>query len=270
MKKIKIVSGLMALAMSVSAMGITAFAADPVTVTVGKDTVLPGESFSVDVDLSSVASSGLTSIDFAIQYDPAVISISDVSLGKAGNTGASAQEGNYGDTVFGWKDTGSQIILVWSTGVEDSSYWVKNGTFVTISGKASSSAKANDVSKLQVVAVDREAYPGGSANKEIVFASVGTDNKVTDYGAKAIDGEVVIGGGTTNAKWGDADCNGDVDVLDAVMIARVAAEDTETGITSEGKTNSDVTHDGNVKPDDLGKLLKYLSGKLTEEDLAKA
>ncbi len=267
MKKIKIVSGLMALAMSVSAMGITASAADPVTVTVGKDIVQPGENFSVDVDLSSVASSGLTSIDFAITYDSSVISISDVSLGSAGNTGAKNQEGDYGDTVFGWKDTGSQIVLVWSTGVEDSTYWVKNGTFVTLKGKANSSAKAGDASALKVVAADRSAYPGGSANADIVFAAVGTDNKVTEYGAKGVDGEVMIAGGSTDAKWGDADCNDTVDVLDAVMIARVAAEDTHTGISAQGKINGDVTHDGIIKAEDLSKLLRFLAGKLSASDL---
>ncbi|MBQ8922138.1 MAG: Cohesin domain protein [Oscillospiraceae bacterium] len=270
MKKIKIVSGLMALAMSVSVMGITASAADPVKVTVGKETVQPGESFSVDVDLSSVASSGLTSIDFAISYDASVISISDVTLGAAGNTGASSQEGEYGDTVFGWKDTGSQIVVVWSTGLEDSNYWVKNGTFVTITGKANASAKAGDASALTVVAVDRAAYPGGAANSDIVFSAVAADNTVTNYGATGVAGEVKIAGGTTTeADWGDADCNGSVDVLDAVMLARVSSEDTGTGITAQGKLNADVTHDDSIKADDLAKLLKYLAGKLTKDDLAK-
>jgi len=62
--------------------------------------------------------------------------------------------------------------------------------------------------------------------------------------------------------YGDADCNKEVDVLDAVMIARVAAEDTGTGITNQGKRNADVTQDGNVKTDDLAKLLLFLSNKI--------
>lgn len=268
MKKMKVVSGLMAMALSVTAMGMSAAAADPVTVTVGKKTVEPGQSFSVDVDLSSVASSGLTSIDFAIQYDPNIISISDVALGSAGKTSADSKEGDYGDTVFGWKDTGSEIVVIWSTGLEDSQYWVKNGTFLTISGKASSNAKNNDVSKLQVVAVDRAAYPGGSANKDIVFSAVASDNSVTDYGAKAVDGEIAIKvGSTDDIIWGDSDCNKEVNVLDAVLLVRVAAEDTKCGITEDGKINSDVTHDGAIKTDDLVKLLKFLAG--LDVDLSK-
>ena len=73
----------------------------------------------------------------------------------------------------------------------------------------------------------------------------------------------------TDVLWGDADCNKSVDVLDAVMLARVAAEDTETGITDQGKKNADVTHDDAIKTDDLGKLLKYLAGLIQESDLAK-
>ncbi|MBR3269606.1 MAG: beta-mannosidase [Oscillospiraceae bacterium] len=67
--------------------------------------------------------------------------------------------------------------------------------------------------------------------------------------------------------WGDADCSNAVDVLDAVLLARVAAEDTKCGITDLGKTNSDVTHDGAVKNDDLTKLLKYLAGLISKADL---
>ena len=67
-------------------------------------------------------------------------------------------------------------------------------------------------------------------------------------------------GNPSEILWGDADCSNSVDVLDAVLLARVAAEDTKCGITDQGKTNSDVTHDGAVKNDDLTKLLKYLAG----------
>ncbi|MBQ8920556.1 MAG: 1,4-beta-glucanase [Oscillospiraceae bacterium] len=73
----------------------------------------------------------------------------------------------------------------------------------------------------------------------------------------------------SGAFWGDADCNEIVDVRDAVMLARVAVEDTGTGITAQGKKNADVTHDNAIKSDDLSKLLKYLAGLIKESDLAK-
>ena len=61
---------------------------------------------------------------------------------------------------------------------------------------------------------------------------------------------------------GDVDCSGVIDVLDAVMLARLAAEDTDCGVTDVGKKNSDVTKDGNTTSADLSLLLKYLANKV--------
>ncbi|MBQ8921087.1 MAG: endo-1,4-beta-xylanase [Oscillospiraceae bacterium] len=63
-----------------------------------------------------------------------------------------------------------------------------------------------------------------------------------------------------NLKLGDVDCNGEVDVLDAVMLARITAEDTNTGVTDEGKANADMNQDKAVKADDLTALLRILAG----------
>jgi len=70
-----------------------------------------------------------------------------------------------------------------------------------------------------------------------------------------------------NIRYGDTDCNGAINVLDAVLLARVASEAEGVEITQEGKLNSDVTGDGLVKVDDLTKLLQYLAKAITEEEL---
>ena len=73
--------------------------------------------------------------------------------------------------------------------------------------------------------------------------------------------------------WGNVDCSTEatiedrVTVLDAVLLARVAAEDTKCGVTEQGKLNADVEYDGKVKTDDLTKLLKYLAGIIKYSDL---
>lgn len=58
---------------------------------------------------------------------------------------------------------------------------------------------------------------------------------------------------------GDADCNGEVNVLDAVLLSRVEAEDLTCGITDEGRLNSDCDGDGRVTFSDLTWLLKKLA-----------
>ena len=273
MKK-KIVSGLMAMTMAAMSMGLTAFAADDVQVTIGKTKAEPNQKFSVDVELGSVPSSGLSSIDFAINYDKSLISIDKVELGTVGKTGAESQEGDLGDTLFSWYDTGKQIVVVWATGLTDSQYWVKsNGAFLTISG----TAKAEGTAKLEGGAVDRAAYPGSSAKADVVFSAVGTNT--TDYGAAFTNGEVEIGvpvQATTAkqevsaSKWGDATCDGKVDVSDAVLICRFAVSDKNAVLTDAGKANADVTHDNSVNADDASKVLKFIARLITEDDLAKA
>ncbi|MBQ8922089.1 MAG: cellulase family glycosylhydrolase [Oscillospiraceae bacterium] len=71
----------------------------------------------------------------------------------------------------------------------------------------------------------------------------------------------------TDGKPGDVDCNGSIDVLDAVMLARIASEDTGTGVTDQGKKNADCDGKSGVNAGDLQALLKYLAGLLTEKDL---
>ena len=73
--------------------------------------------------------------------------------------------------------------------------------------------------------------------------------------------------------YGDVDCSGDVNVVDAVLLARLVADDAtlkDTDITADGKTNADVTHDGKPDKNDLTKLLDYLAGRIERRALALA
>ncbi len=275
MKKMRIVSGLLAMAMAAVSFGTTAFAADNVQVKVGTDTVEAGANFSVDVELASVPSSGLSSIDFAINYDKDVLKVTDVKLGTVGDTGAKAAEGDLGDTLFNWYDNGKQIVIVWATGLTDSKYWVaKDGVFLTISGTASASAAAGTESKLTVAAADRAVYPGASEKASTYFSAVGADGKTTDYTGSFTDGSVKIKGKEDvpddgDVLWGDADLSGEVDVSDVVLIARFCAEADGADITAQGKKNADVTtHASKVDIDDATLILKAVAKLIPESDLA--
>ncbi len=59
---------------------------------------------------------------------------------------------------------------------------------------------------------------------------------------------------------GDVDCNGTVNIADAVMLARFCAEDQGSGITAQGKLNADLNGDGDVTSEDSSVLLKQLAG----------
>lgn len=68
--------------------------------------------------------------------------------------------------------------------------------------------------------------------------------------------------------WGNADCIADVDISDAVLVARYSVEDKEAVISDQGLVNADVTHDGAVKGDDALKIVRFAAKLITKEDLA--
>ena len=75
---------------------------------------------------------------------------------------------------------------------------------------------------------------------------------------------------TDDADWGNADCQDDVDVADAVLVARYGVEDPGANITEQGLINADVTHDGKVNGDDAMKIVRFVAKLIDKDDLAKA
>lgn len=62
--------------------------------------------------------------------------------------------------------------------------------------------------------------------------------------------------------WGDANCSGDTDVSDAVLLARYAAEDKTAAITTEGRRNGDVNDDGTIDSSDVMLILRFIARML--------
>ncbi len=58
---------------------------------------------------------------------------------------------------------------------------------------------------------------------------------------------------------GDVNCSGEIDVSDAVLLARFLAEDTSAKITTEGKTNADCDDDGDITSNDTVKILRHIA-----------
>ena len=62
---------------------------------------------------------------------------------------------------------------------------------------------------------------------------------------------------------GDVDCSGSVDVSDAVLLARLLAEDAEAEITQTGMKNADVNNSGQPDPEDTVLILKCIARLIT-------
>ena len=61
---------------------------------------------------------------------------------------------------------------------------------------------------------------------------------------------------------GDANCDGTVDVADAVLVMRYAVADSEAVITEQGIRNADTDKNGNTDSDDAANILLYIAKKI--------
>lgn len=59
---------------------------------------------------------------------------------------------------------------------------------------------------------------------------------------------------------GDANCDGKVTVADAILLARVAAEDSTVNVTAQGLLNGDVDGAAGISPNDATMILKFVAG----------
>ena len=116
------------------------------------------------------------------------------------------------------------------------------------------------------VSVNLNAYGEENIYKSYYFA---TRQLESNDNENILNIERIRLGKASARLMGDANCDGSVDVADAVLIARFANEDKEAVITDLGKTFADVTHDGNVDSQDAAKILQYIAKKISFEDLAK-
>ena len=67
--------------------------------------------------------------------------------------------------------------------------------------------------------------------------------------------------------FGDVDCDKNVNIADAVLLARFCAEDTDATVTTQGKANADVNGDKQIDTDDITKILSYLANLIKLDDL---
>ncbi len=63
----------------------------------------------------------------------------------------------------------------------------------------------------------------------------------------------------TDADLGDANCDHDVNVSDAVLVARYVAEDSSAEMFAQGKINADVNENGEITSDDVILILQKIA-----------
>jgi hypothetical protein len=271
MKTNKVIVGAIAatmLSLSLSSFAPAFAAGETVQISVGNAEVKAGEKFKVDVSLANVPSTGIQGVDFAVTYDSSILTIDDITVGTIADTGAATGDQTASllptfDVSISNSDGYSSVI--WSTAAE-SSYWIKkDGVFCTISGTVSSNAQKGKDYAIKLEPVKRETYIGSGSKNSSISIGYLDGEKAVKYEVAKTDGKVSIpddaaqsttsstttvttSGGGTATKRGDANCDTEVNMADAVLIMQSIANPNAFGptgtnekhITEQGKINADV------------------------------
>lgn len=265
MKTKKVVVGAVAAAMlslSVCSIAPAVAAGETVQISVSSAEAKAGEQFTVDVSLADIPSTGIQAIDFSIVYDNTLITIDSVKAGAITSTMAEGSDSTSGEApIFDssiMNDEGC-VNLVWSTALEDSSYWLsKDGVFCTITGTVSKSAPEGTVADLKLVPVNRETYPGSGVVIDKIACGYFNGTSKVSYEVKTANGKVTVPGASAGMR-GDADCDGQVLLNDAVLIMQAIGNPDAYGvngsdpshITDQGVKNGDVAGGDSDKGGDL-------------------
>ncbi|MDO5561062.1 MAG: cohesin domain-containing protein [Oscillospiraceae bacterium] len=256
MKVKRFISGVAAMAVSTALMvPCMAFAADTDTNT---DIQLSGQhvnaqagsQFSMNFDLSKVPAQGFSGCEFAITYDPTLVSGITISEGDALNSQATSAElgispeikdnnamvnkGDYNcfDYNFVTGSGKTTIALLWCTGLKESKFWTADeGTMFTISGTVSPDAKPGDEVEFSIVPIDRDG------NNQLLFGYTDGDKDYAYSTSVVQDGLLSIG---YEPFWGDVNCNGTVSASDLVAMVQYMIAPEKSPVSDQGKVNGNL------------------------------
>nr|AEV58692.1 scaffoldin C [Ruminococcus flavefaciens] len=283
MKTKKIVIGAMAAAMlslSVCSIAPAVAADETVQISVSKTTAEAGGEFKVDVSPADVPTTGLQCCNFAIKYDPKVLTIKDITAGTLAGTVSGDASSSMLPNFNNYSQEGL-ISVMWSTSVDDASKWLKGeGTFCTITGTVAAGTANGTVSEITVLPTSRETYDGSGVMNDAFDCGYLKDGVKVNFNVKPNAGSVTIGSEETTTTppatttttenkpgvslRGDANLDNKVSVADAVAILQSIANKDKYALKPQGAVNGDVegNNDGITGADAL-RIQKWDAGAIT-------
>lgn len=286
MKAKKMIANALVLSMFASvATTLSASAADVVTIGVEKVTAQTGSTFTLDVSLSDVPTTGIGICDFAVTYDDSIVSVTNVTAGAIAKTGSDEQESQLSSEAPTFKasfNDAGKINVSWVTGLSDSSYWIKqDGIFLTITGTVNTNAQIGDVAEFKVAAIDRETTGDNESdvmNTDILVGYLDEEWNSVQYDVKTVDGSVTIVGDvpttttdtpvtTTNIigsiLYGDVNLDNDVSLADLVTFQKFLRQAITFNDQQSANANVDLTN-MEINDQDATALMRFLI-KLSDE-----
>nr|AEV58514.1 scaffoldin C [Ruminococcus flavefaciens] len=282
MKTKKIVIGAMAAAMlslSVCSIAPAVAADETVQISVSKTTAEAGGEFKVDVSLADIPTTGLQCCNFAIKYDPKVLTIKDITAGTLAGTVSGDASSSMLPNFNNYSQEGL-ISVMWSTSVDDASKWLKGeGTFCTITGTVAAGTANGTVSEITVLPTSRETYDGSGVMNDAFDCGYLKDGVKVNFNVKPNAGSVTIGSEETTTTppattttenkpgvslRGDANLDNKVSVADAVAILQSIANKDKYALKPQGAVNGDVEgNDDGITGADALRIQKWDAGAIT-------
>ena len=226
--------------------------------------------YTVTVYLDMLPDSGLNALDFAIRYDPALLTVDDVTL--LYDTGADAAEAavdpKLKGTVFHHEITADgELWIRWATALKNADYWLKEEqAFFTVSGSVIVGDGKGCWAPLEIVPATRETMTGsGVINTEIFAGYLDAEGNVHECETSLKNGAVWKPLDETGATmYGDLDLNGRLEIADAVMLTQAVTE--QITLSAAAYANADCEFDGILTISDVSLMLRSLE----REGLAEA
>ena len=265
------------LAVTATSLGASA-AGSSVTLAGSKATAESGGEFSVDVSLSGVPSTGINVLDFAVTFDQTILSVDQVTVGAAADTGADAADSTSKDApVFATNIKDGEIAVSWTTAAPTANWIKSDGVILTITGTVKDGVVDGTVTPIDFAPVSRDTYEGsGTKNSSMVIGYIsGTDS--ASYGIVTEAGSVTIGSKQTTTE-------APVTTTAVETTTTVTNETTAETTTKENETTTtkstiqvdpsllygDVNLDGDIDLADAVLLNKSVAGVVELNDTAKA
>lgn len=249
MKFNKIAACFAAAACSVSMLSvIPVSAAESLTIAAGSAQAKAGETFTVDIKLASVPSTGVAGLDFGIKYDSSIFEVTSVTEGSVSKTSDKQIEGfssNLETNV-----TAGKVSVLWATGqIKTSDSWIKSdGTLLTLNCKALKDGK----SSVEIVAGGR----AGATTVDAAVEGLKVVNPTVTAGTVNVGIPVTTTPQPPKVLYGDVNGDGIVDLADLLVLSQAVIHDIT--LTSQQKIPADCDGNGEVDISDLAKLKQFV------------
>lgn len=234
---------------------------DIVAVSISREIATVDGVFTATVYLDELPTTGLNAMDFAITYDPTILTVTDVEL--LYDTGADKAEAavnpDLENTVFRYEDTGNELRICWNTALTNPDYWLQEErAFFTISGTLAETVEPNSCAELCLAPASRETYEGsGVINTLVVAGYVDENGNTFNYETAFTDGLVWKPRDESGATIrGDVNLDGAMTISDAINLYKAVTE--EQPLCAAAYVNADLEPDGLLTAADVTLILQSL------------